>query len=40
VLRTSEVERYRARLARIDPARPPTPEALRTLWADHEQEVR
>src|SRR5580658_225775 len=36
VLRTSEVERYRARLARIDPARPPTPEALRTLWADPE----
>jgi len=40
VLRTSEVERYRARLARIDPARPPTPEALRTLWADPEQEAR
>jgi malonate decarboxylase beta subunit len=36
VLRTGEVERYRARLARIDPARPPTPEALRTLWADPE----
>jgi malonate decarboxylase beta subunit len=33
VLRTGEVERY---LARIDPARPPTPEALRTLWADPE----
>jgi malonate decarboxylase beta subunit len=40
VLRTSEVERYRARLARIDPAHPPTPEALRTLWADPEQEAR
>jgi len=38
--RTSEVERYRARLARIDPARPPTPEALRTLWADQQEEAR
>jgi malonate decarboxylase beta subunit len=31
--RTTEIERYRQRLADIDPNRSPTPQGLRTLWA-------
>jgi malonate decarboxylase beta subunit len=31
--RTSQVEEFRRRLAAIDPAQPPSPEALRALWA-------
>jgi malonate decarboxylase beta subunit len=32
--RSAAVELYRARLAAIDPAAPPTPETLRTLWGE------
>src|SRR6185437_13175625 len=30
--RSADVQRFLARLARIDPERPPDPKALRTIW--------